>query len=525
MANFMDDSIDMKIFMAIRACEVSSKVLGSHIQPLLMSGPGMGKSTAVRLYAESCGYELVVLKGNSTEPGIVQGFDCAPTDTSKESSTKHLRPTWYQEVLDNDALGKKTLLFLDEISTANEYVQAALLHLVLERKCGTESLPSSTLIVSAANYSSNLSNSMTLLAPFLNRFVIINIIPTVDDISQFLSRYKGAMSGDYSSLEDKAKSLIATLDSNIRKDLIGDISKVRKIAEVFEGYLLDEVKALGSEGLFNPAVGNLKDLYVEVEDDQSLPGFITGRTLDFFCDLSVSCYVAFGKEGLETENFKNMALGLVGQALSYNSSKRVVKTDVTDRFCKAVLDAAIESERLNNGKISEYSEFIAETLNGDKSKLLGTIEKCNLISNKINDLMSDPYLIGVERPLSEEVLKSISKEISSILSKSIKEDTDVDKVIISSVCSNGSESLSNIDPQKFIGRVVEWNSVCSLMKSLHNVVVKEEYGYPIDTYNTIVVKTKKSCREYLTRLKSLCKVLSKLPGIGGLIPAINTDMA
>ena len=188
-----NNNINVSIFCALKVSEISK------VPVLLMANPGTGKSSTVEMFADVRGYKLILLRGNSESAETILGYDVAPTDTTKSSSTKHLRPEWFEKIKEADARGEKCLLFLDEITTATEYVQAALLHLIFERKVGTEDIPESTLIVSAGNYASNLSNSMIILPPLMNRFMIYNIVPEPDDLDKFLNKYDGAIAGKRSN--------------------------------------------------------------------------------------------------------------------------------------------------------------------------------------------------------------------------------------------------------------------------------------------------------------------------------------
>lgn len=509
MANY-SNSIDMTIFMSIKVSEISAKVLKSPIQTLLLSGPGMGKSTAVQLYAEINGYELVMLRGNSSDPETIQGFDVAPTDTTKEHSTKHLRPTWFQTVLDNEAAGKKTLLFLDEISTANEYVQSALLQLILERKCNAEYLPKDVLIVSAANYSNNLSNTMIMLPPLLNRFMIVNIIPTTKDIAHFLSKYEGSMSGKRVDFKGDLKAQMKQFNELFMD--ISDESKLDKVCELFEKSILDEAVALGNEKILDLGVSDLKDLYGDVEGKDPLPGFITMRTLCFFRDIAISTYLAFGKEGLSSDNFKNMALGLVGMALSYDKGE-VKKTFVFDRFCKAVLEAANDAAKMMNSKIPEYNELFEAVL---KEEL--TLANCHLLANKISELLADKQLSKIDRPLDPVYVVSIADKVRGMIKKAVSEDR-IDLNSISAIASGGSIDISTpiIDPKVFAGRVNDWNGICTLMDVVYSTVQDQKKHYGQKT-KEVMQDTKIKCREYYARLKTLRKSLAKDTAIAEMIP-------
>jgi hypothetical protein len=222
-----------------------------------------------------------------------------------------LRPSWFEEVIRNHENGKKTLLFLDEITTANEFVQAALLHLIFERMVKTEKIPDDTLIVSAGNYAQNLSNTMTLLPPVMNRFMLFNIIPTADDLSVFLNKFDGSMKGE-------RKNYFAELEKNMREldEQEKDIpeKKYNMIGEYIERGLKDIMKILMTQGdkPVDLTVTDLQNIYSDTEKDSKLYGFITFRTLNYLRDATIAVYQCFGKEGIASNLYRNVIDGLCG---------------------------------------------------------------------------------------------------------------------------------------------------------------------------------------------------------------------
>ena len=200
MAKSKNNDINAQIFYALKVSEES------RVPFLFMSAPGMGKSTSVDMFAKIRGYELEVLRGNSTSESEVMGYDVVDT-TPGSKSTIHLRPSWYNKVLENAANGKRTLLFLDEITTCPEHVQSALLHLIFERKVGDENIPEDTLIVSAGNYSQSLGNTFGLIPPLMNRFCIFNIVPEKEDVKLSDSEISWI-----ESIAKKIRSNFATVD-------------------------------------------------------------------------------------------------------------------------------------------------------------------------------------------------------------------------------------------------------------------------------------------------------------------------
>lgn len=152
----------------------------SNVPMLFLSNPGVGKTTAVKKYGEINGYNVVELRGNQSSPEDILGFY---VNNPKTKALELKFPSWFTRIVD----GKKpTILFIDEITTANEFTQAALLKLIFDREIDTVKLPNNCLIVAAGNYISNLSNSFGLIAPMLNRFCIINITMENNNIYDYL---------------------------------------------------------------------------------------------------------------------------------------------------------------------------------------------------------------------------------------------------------------------------------------------------------------------------------------------------
>lgn len=506
MANY-SNSVDMSIFVSLKVAETSARVLKEPLQPLLIGGPGTGKTTAVSLFAELEGYELVMLRGNSTSPEVVHGFDVAPTDiTSETQSTRHLRPVWFQTVLDNAAAGKKTLLFLDEISTSNEFVQSALMQLVLDHKCYEEMLPEDCLVVAAANYSNNLSNTMTLLAPMLNRLMVINIVLSQRDIPHFLSKYEGSLSGKRKVFKDELrKALVAVNNQAISEDHCTP-EFISKVGEYIETAVRDEAMQLCNEKLLDLGVSELKDLYSDLEGKDKLPGFCTPRSLSMAVTMAVSSYLCFGKAGLSSDNFKNMLYGLVGMSLAYDDKKEVKKSIIVDRFFDAINEAGNDIEKMTNDRLPEYTKFFTDIANEEL-----TVANCTLLTNKINEMLADKDISKIDRPIDPVYVDAISSKISETLKKAGK----ADKI------SSLTDIANNLamSPETFVGRVNDWNAISRLMSVLYSTVNDSKKKYSQQTKETMA-NTKQTCREYFSRLKTFRKGFSKDPAIANMIPAI-----
>ena len=128
MAKSKNENINISIFTALKVSEISK------VPVLIMSNPGLGKSTTVSMFADVRGYHLQLLRGNSTTAEEVLGYDVA--DQDKESkTTKHLRPSWYTKILEHSEKGIPTIL-MNPIGAnwhgPNEYVEIESLYTLYE---------------------------------------------------------------------------------------------------------------------------------------------------------------------------------------------------------------------------------------------------------------------------------------------------------------------------------------------------------------------------------------------------------
>jgi MoxR-like ATPase len=498
----INQSINLSIFAALKVSEVSK------IPTLLLANPGTGKSSTVELFSKVRGYELILLRGNSESAETILGYDVAPTDTSKENSTKHLRPEWFQNILNNSAAGKKTLLFLDEITTATEYVQAALLHLIFERKVGAERIPDDTLIVSAGNYASNLSNSMIMLPPLMNRFMIYNIVPGASDLDTFLNKYDGSISGKRINYFEECRKQMEAID---QQEMVLTQSQEDKIGEYIERYIKMVAKQLMTAGEkpVDLAVSDLQNIYSDLEKDEKLPGFVTLRTLNYLRDVTVASYKCFGKAGIMSDNYKNMVFGLCGLGVSRDSKGEVKKTIVSSDFCNAMANVVNEIEKMNNNKLPQYEEFFNNYIKDDAAKF--EVAEMNTIVNKIRELRGDKDLENIERPIDSAMIEKMCKILCKSVSKITKYKID----------PTGA-SDKDIPVESFSGDVNYWNNIATMMTEVQGLVNDPRTNYPGDTKNTIR-DTQTELRKASFKLKTLRKiVVKKDAALANTVPEIKS---
>lgn len=505
MAKSKNDNINISIFTALKVSEISK------VPVLIMSNPGLGKSTSVEMFAEVRDYHLTLLRGNSTSPEEVLGFDVFDNTIKDAKSTKHLRPTWFAEILEVAEKGGKTLLFLDEITTCHSAIQAALLHLVFERKVGSERLPEDTLIVSAGNYAQNLSNSMEMLPPLMNRFMIFNITPDHTDLDTFLCKFDGAIASSEGKIKDFMGNLKETMKKLDAQEVDIPKDQYNKIGEYIERGIKQTARALMTSGSkpVDLAITDLNGIYADAENETKLYGFTTFRTLNYLRDVTIASFKCFGKSGITSDNYRNMIDGLCGIGISRDpKTKNVVKTPISKDFYDTMVNIVNDIEKMKNDKLPKYTKFFNEIVDGKKKF---EVPEMQAVINKLSELKADKDLENIERPIDPaciEKLCKLSKDSGSSITKIKVSTTD--------------KFLDKVPTETFIGYVSYWNTLSDFITSLQSLISDSTKGYKDDTMS-LLKNTQEDLRTSGFKLRSIRKIiLQEDPSMGSLIPDIRS---
>lgn len=486
------EGINEKIFKALKLSEKSN------IPVLILSNPGMGKTTTVNLYAKLRNMEVISLRGNSQTAETVLGYDCSPSEVTegKTQAALHLRPSWFDQLMKAHEQGKRTLLFLDEITTAHESVQAALLHLIFERTVHDEKLPDDTIICSAGNYSANLSTSMTMLAPSMNRFCIINIIPDVTiDLSSFLCKYNYNSKGS-TFMQDLEKKL-AKLDESEWKEIPDNTLKM--VGSKFEESIDQLVRELYKEGILDLRVSELNDVYSDnVSNDSRVYGFPTFRSLSYLVDAAVYTYFCFGENGINSAFFQDVCDGLCGVGLSTkkisgSQDTEVVKTYIGDRFFNRCVKTLEFLNNMNNDTLNVLSTDISNILkNKPKTFTTNDYALINLILNKVKELNNNKDTKDSKKPLGKDLMIDIFDLINKSGNVLMKDD------------KNGS---NNSSIETLASKVTLWNTLAELFNTMGEFLNNRSY---VPTEDPEIYKKAKlaliNCTNEFTKLKNYIKI-------------------
>ncbi|PRY06857.1 AAA family ATPase [Kineococcus rhizosphaerae] len=121
---------------------VITAAMRSHVTPLLMGDPGVGKSSLAQTLAAADGGRCEVVLGSLREASDFNGLPVVgPDGVTLEA------PAWAKRL----ASGESTHLLLDEVTTVPAHVRKAMLGVILDRTVGDLHLPDSVRILAAAN--------------------------------------------------------------------------------------------------------------------------------------------------------------------------------------------------------------------------------------------------------------------------------------------------------------------------------------------------------------------------------------
>lgn len=354
------------VYTGIEVCKESK------IPVLFISNPGYGKTTLVRNWAEKYNYHVETIIGSSFAKEEVQGYQV----NNGKDHLDFLEPYWFTRIKNEKNAGKPTILFIDEISTAPVDVQGSLFRLIFDRCIGNgNKLPEDTLIISAANYKDNLPDFFEISAPALNRFCIINLIPssTNDMLEEYLSPINEVPTFKKTVVSEEEKNQMKNRLLSELKVLVGNLAKT---SIDFTNQVFNDIYS-GSNNL--AANGKIMN-------------FISGRTLSYLFEIMVAIKslrlkrsnpfiteAIDGLIGLGTNTFKSITeqkafLAKLHKAIIRIifeiSPKNVKKEDLESLNISEIVNQIsdnAESMELNDENVITYSIVIAEKLQDYKT--------------------------------------------------------------------------------------------------------------------------------------------------------------
>jgi len=143
-----------------------------YIIPYWVSGPGVGKTTALRSLAVSLGLEPITLIGSQYDPAELAGW-ALPIEGGDRM--KRSIPDWFPDG------SKPTMLILDELPQSSTAVQNIFAQGVNEHRIGSHILPNNCYIVAAGNRSSDKAGTTTIPTHLRDRLLFCPVEADLED--------------------------------------------------------------------------------------------------------------------------------------------------------------------------------------------------------------------------------------------------------------------------------------------------------------------------------------------------------
>lgn len=134
---------------------------------------GIGKTDIVKQYAKDRGMHIEVLQLSQKDIGDLLGIPNIITNEDGTSHTEWAPPIYFENIINAKKMGKKSVLFLDELNRGHKDVRQASLQLLLDKQLATHILPRDTLVIAAVNPSNGKYQVDELDPALLNRLMYI----------------------------------------------------------------------------------------------------------------------------------------------------------------------------------------------------------------------------------------------------------------------------------------------------------------------------------------------------------------
>ncbi len=203
--------------------KVLPKLLKHNVVPFLWGYQGVGKTQAVKQYAQENDLGFVHLHLATQEVGDLVGL----LKHNDDGTVSHVAPEWLPK-------SGKGIVFLDELNRAHPDVLQAMFSFITNKTIHSHKLPDNWHIVAAGNYpSEEFTVSDTSDAAFMSRFCHIKLEPTVSEFVNYVESKGYGDIADFISehpecLEQKRKNTFevqVTPDRRAWADLVAPLDK------------------------------------------------------------------------------------------------------------------------------------------------------------------------------------------------------------------------------------------------------------------------------------------------------------
>lgn len=335
-------------------------IFEANIATMITGHHGIGKSQAVKQYADDQGLEFIDLRLGTQDVGDLLGL--ADFERDKDGNlvaTKFMRPDWFPT-------GGKGIIFLDEVNRGTRPVLQAVFQLVLDKKLHRYDLPKGWHVIAAMNPSTQdyIVTDISDKA-FMDRFCHIKLAPSKQEfftyaeavnfnteLLAFLKNQPELLQGD---LEDFSLEVAPSRRSWDAVNRLINISESKKKNEQIPQFILQELAAglvgrSASTALMKALNSKEKPITGEqiVTDygkySKRIEQYSSAKTnridaIKFTCD-SLEQYIAERKKKFSDKEKKNLAdfLWAIPRDISFD----LCRTLYMEEIARVVIDDNIE---------------------------------------------------------------------------------------------------------------------------------------------------------------------------------------
>lgn len=166
--------INFTLAVSLEEAKTAIKTVGQYITPIIVSEPGVGKSSILKMLEQEMGtdeYDFIYV-----DCPVKDMMDIAASIPNHQSKSLE----YYVSSLFKLGNGKKKVVMLDEFMKAPKLLQIIFTRMILERSVGDEPLPEGSIVFATSNNASDgVGDSM--LAHVGNRVTVLKMSkPTAD---------------------------------------------------------------------------------------------------------------------------------------------------------------------------------------------------------------------------------------------------------------------------------------------------------------------------------------------------------
>lgn len=308
---------------------------------------------------------------------------------------------------------RASILFLDELSTASPNVQGAILNLCFNRKIrGNKELPNDCIILSAANFKANLTGFNNLIAPELNRFCIVNLLPgskssdktrsSYEDlgfklVDEFLQDFKEVdlpipeFRTDFKFNDYTNKSFLEDLRSELKKI-------IRKYTGVDTSRAVLDFRNISFDGIYD------RD-----DDVPEVYNFMSPRTMSYYarvvramCEMGINStqkniYESYvdGILGLGTNNWADTdPLAFLACITEFHNSLYDMTTTLLNKYRQNISERKVGMER----------KIKSDLLFSDTRTITGKVKTVISMNDHGDFQVSDPIVSQLTQQITNELM-------------------------------------------------------------------------------------------------------------------------